>query len=72
MHFRKYIYNDDIDSDIKNNELLTMELFGLGDLYSLPRLKAQIEAEMKETLSVKIEEVSSQLIAGASGSKNFI
>ena len=29
------------------------KLFGLGDLYSLPRLKAQIEAEMKETLSVK-------------------
>ena len=54
MHFRKYIcYKDDIDSDIKNNELLIMELFGLGDLYSLPRLKAQIEAEMKETLSVK-------------------
>ena len=40
-------YKDDIDSDIKNNELLIMELFGLGDLYSLPRLKAQIEAEMK-------------------------
>ena len=53
MHFRKYIYNDDIDSDIKNNELLIMELFGLGDLYSLTRLRAQVEAEIKETLSVK-------------------
>ena len=25
VHFRKYIYNDDIDSDIKNSELLIME-----------------------------------------------